>query len=396
MKDLEIACCGDKKSKLGLAWKLSNPDTENFRLLNNFSFLASDVVRLIQMEKPDKFTELTKRYLVQKSDQILLRYLAINLNNTAGNNICLEVLAKRLDVNYIQAQQEIVQEQLKWMLDKDLCNLIKQIDLYEESDVEILAQRSAMLELEKYKDWIKDRLKKFEAELRFHWKDKVLEWKQKAINKDKIISKLIRDNITNQHSKLMLKRVKFYLSNIAFKCTKLAKDIFSRKHFYGLKKKMNMTLAAIRKFERYADKKKFDVELDEEIQQLEMDEMIKDKSFWYPMIMEQINKNKNWKKLYEKIPLEMQPNIMKKFVEDLPKMEKIKDYEEFFNKKIDKLYEENIKRISTTDASKELNEDEFEEIEDEDEPKPANINQEALASKSRIKNKKKISGKEKG
>ena len=71
---------------------------------------------------------------------------------------------------------------------------------------------------------------------------------------------------------------------------------------------------------------------------------------------------------YNKIPLNYQPKVMKMFIEDLPKLEYIQDYEKHFEQKIEKVYTENIKKLTgNINLLAETNEDTWEEIEEEEE-----------------------------
>ena len=76
-----------------------------------------------------------------------------------------------------------------------------------------------------------------------------------------------------------------------------------------------------------------------------MEESKKNGAIWYEMIMEKIKKKKEWMDTYNKIPLKFQPTVLKMFVEDLPKLEYIQEYEKYFDTKIEKVYNENINKL---------------------------------------------------
>ena len=61
-----------------------------------------------------------------------------------------------------------------------------------------------------------------------------------------------------------------------------------------------------------------------------MEESKKDGAIWYEMKMEKIKKKKEWMDTYNKIHLKFQLTLMKMLVEDLPKLEYFKEYENSF------------------------------------------------------------------
>ena len=53
-------------------------------------------------------------------------------------------------------------------------------------------------------------------------------------------------------------------------------------------------------------------------------------SILYSMIFEKIKKNEEWLSAYKRIPLKFQTNMMKIFIENLPKLDYLKKYKEYF------------------------------------------------------------------
>ena len=110
------------------------------------------------------------------------------------------------------------------------------------------------------------------------------------------------------------------------------------------------------------------IQIAEDVDKNEINEAKKDGTIWYNLIFEKIKQNEEWFKAYNKIPLNYQPKVMKIFIEDLPKLEYIQDYEKHFEQKIELVYNENIKKLTGNfNALAGTNEDTWEEIDEEEE-----------------------------
>ena len=67
---------------------------------------------------------------------------------------------------------------------------------------------------------------------------------------------------------------------------------------------------------KYLDDKRKGIKSTEEETEIDAEKARKDKSIQYPEIWKRIQEKKGWKRAFDKIPLELQPEIMKKFVEE--------------------------------------------------------------------------------
>lgn len=136
-----------------------------------------------------------------------------------------------------------------------------------------------------------------------------------------------------------------------------------------MKKIANMTRRRWIKLREIIENKRKGIKMAEEEEELNAEEAKKDGSIWYPTIWSKIQAKPEWKQTFEKIPLIQQPNVMKMFVEDMPKFEYIQEYHEYLDKKMEDIYNKNINILTTcseTSIIKELEDDEFQEINEDE------------------------------
>ena len=98
--------------------------------------------------------------------------------------------------------------------------------------------------------------------------------------------------------------------------------------------------------------------------------------------LDENTRKEQWTLAFEKIPLEIQPKIMKKFVEEMPKFEYIQECRQYLDNKMEQLYRENINQLASTNESQEILEDEEnEEMEEID-----SVKEEELLEKLNLNN----------
>lgn len=372
MESLRDLVKSDNKT-IKICLSILNKDKQNVNLLkfmtvselNIQEFLTNQTAYRMEMIEP-----LLETRKLSSLDKGIVRCLTKILPTRIESVYMIEYLINRLAPTAKQTFDVMAQEiQTKW---KDIESIKTMQDLaktpnltekYIEDALVFNATRKFQLGIEAM---INNHMENFMEEQRGNWLHRLTEIQ----DENKRFKKLLRQDLISikvgRNMKTFCKILLEKWWNMNGLLTKMLKFCFTSRNRH-MKMIANMCKNKWRNIFKVVDLKLKEVTSIEE-EEIDSEQARKDKSIWYPEIWEKIQANKEWKQAFEKIPFETQPKIMKKFVEDMPILQYYKEYTDYIEKKMKKVYKENIKMLASTTESKELIEDEtqYEEIEDID------------------------------
>ena len=137
-----------------------------------------------------------------------------------------------------------------------------------------------------------------------------------------------------------------------------------------MKMHANMLKRRLKKIENIITLKSKRIKIEEEkIDEATIKQMKEDGSYWYPKIYEIIQHNKEYSKVYNKLEPTVRLQVVNLIATKTPHLHNFLEYDDYFVKKIDTVYKENINLL----RSQTTEEDEWEEIEGDEADKTDQI-----------------------
>lgn len=208
-------------------------------------------------------------------------------------------------------------------------------------------------------------LEDFKAEIRGNWMRRAGELSDEVNRLTKLNRSLLKDINTRMPNKI-------FCTMILRKLNKLKQEnliLYTQAFTYGskfMKKTANKSKRTLNQITKLMVGKIKGINIQEELDQEEYEKAKKDGSIWYPKIMEIINKNDQYRELFNRVPLLEQPKIMENLVFDMPKLDNISKIEQELTQRIDSTYNKTIKSLGNTINSL-GSANEWEEIEEDPE-----------------------------
>ena len=326
--------------------------------LNCFNIPVDNQYDFIKLFSIDTFLETQQHSIFRKQ---LLRCLDKLIPRSLNGIILIKFISEIFSNQSLLPLEKIKMDDIKLLSDVDflqtfkmiaeLKNLpedyIKKTILYEvaqDFNYEVFQQLTLNME-------------DFKAEIRGNWMRRTGELRDEIDRLNKLNQSLIKDINTKMPTKYYCQCLLKEMDKLNNGLTILVTQAFT----YGnkfMKKTANQTKRTMKKIVKMIQMKMRNIEIEEENAYEEREKCEKDGTIWYPKIMEIINSNEKYKKLFERVPLEMQPSIMSNLVFELPTLNKYEEMEKELENRIESTYNKTINSIGEMD-------NEWEEIEEE-------------------------------
>lgn len=358
-----------------LCWSLLKSDQSNMNLIQYIASSAIDIQVFLHKNSKDR-VQMVKPFLENRKidviDSMVLTCLTKLLPTRIETPFLISYFINRLTPERITTKEQIVDQKMKLLEDIELIKQVKELANVEnltEEYIETAIVHDASKRFMNQIDFkINDYMKQFMGEQRDSWLNRINEVNAKKNHFKKLSQKALKTIAMNTNTKIFCSMLIRHWWNMEKQLSKLLKHCFVYGNRY-MKKIANMTRRRWIKLREIIENKRKGIKMAEEEEELNAEEAKKDGSIWYPTIWSKIQAKPEWKQTFEKIPLIQQPNVMKMFVEDMPKFEYIQEYHEYLDKKMEDIYNKNINILTTcseTSIIKELEDDEFQEINEDE------------------------------
>ena len=296
--------------------------------------LANDSIKDIL--ENGKFSMLDKALIDLIGRVLPVSSLTINL---------MRMLARRLESN-TSIEATIID---KWKILEDT-DFLKTLSLLSKNlSIEELIKKQIITEATKEFGWsiinkLNEELNQFKAEIRGKWLKNVTE-KQDNINELKNQNKqLVKEILTQLPSKHFCYILKRHLEIAQTTLRPILSYVFRGNNYY-LKRNANIFCRKFRKIGKLLEMKQRNIKINEELELKDV-EMAKEKNIiWYPKIIQLINENKEWKNLFDKLPLQLQPAIMRTIANEIHSKNIFKAEKEIKDE-IENIYQRTTKAIN--------------------------------------------------
>jgi len=298
----------------------------------------------------EKFTnelinDILENGKISTLDKALLDMIGRILPVSSFTANLMRMLSRRLSSN-TNVEATIIE---KWKILEDT-DFLKTLSLLSKNlSIEELIKKQIITEATKEFGWniinkLNEELNQFKAEIRGKWLKNVTE-KQDNINKLKSQNRqLIKEIFTQLPSKHFCYILKRHLELAHTALRPILSYIFRSKNYY-LKRNANIFSRKIKKIEKIIEMKQRNIKINEELELQDFEKAKEKNIIWYPKIMQTINENKEWKNLFDKLPLQLQPAIMRTIANEIHSNNIFKAENEIRNE-IENIYQRTTKAIS--------------------------------------------------
>jgi len=236
----------------------------------------------------------------------------------------------------------------KWKMLEDI-DFLKTVSMLNKNmNLEELIKKEIMVEVTKEFGWnvinkLQDELNQFKAEIRGKWMKNITE-KQEEIVKLRRQNRSLIKILTQLPSKHFCYILRTHLELCKATLTPILSYIFNGNNPY-LKRNANILKRKLNKIEKLIEMKQNNIKINEELE-LEDVEKAKIKNIvWYPKIIQIINENQDWKNLFEKLPLTLQPAVMRTIANEIHSTNAFTVAKEI-KKEVEEIYVKTTKAIS--------------------------------------------------
>lgn len=237
----------------------------------------------------------------------------------------------------------------KWKMLEDI-DFLKTVSMLNKNmNLEELIKKEIMVDVTKEFSWniinkLQEELSQFKAEIRGKWMKNITE-KHEEIQKLKRQNRsLIKEILTQLPSKHFCYILKTHLELSKATLQPILGAIFMGNNSY-LKRNANIFKRKLNKIEKLIEMKQKNIKINEELE-LEDVEKAKIKNIvWYPKIIQVINENQEWKSLFDKLPLQLQPAVMRTIANEIHSTNAITVTKEI-KKEVEEIYVKTTKAIS--------------------------------------------------
>lgn len=308
----------------------------------------------------------------------------------------LRMIARRLGSN-TSLEAQIVS---KWKILEDT-DFLKTLSLLSKDiSAEELMKKQIMTEITKEFGWniinkFQDEINQFKAEIRGKWMKNIVEKHEEILKLKRQNKSLIKEILTQLPSKHFCYILRTHLELCQATMKPILSYIFHGNSPY-LKRNANILKRKLNKIDKLIEMKEKNIKLNEELELEDIEKAQEKNIVWYPKIIQTINENQEWKNLFDKLPLQLQPAVMRTIANEIHSTNAFTVTKEI-KKEVAELYAKTTKAISensmesiagTFDMTKDeeeligkllkcdetvneqaLGAEEWEEIEDEEEEK---------------------------
>jgi hypothetical protein len=207
-----------------------------------------------------------------------------------------------------------------------------------------------------------EQMSKFMAEQRGNWLKKYCDLKEQYNVLKKDNQRHLKTILTQLPSQIFCKALLTRFNQINEPLNQIISYIFTGRNGV-MKMYANMLKRRLKKIEYMITLKSKNIKIEEEkIDETTIKQMKEDGSYWYPKVYEIIRQNEEYFKVYSKLKLEVRLQVMNLIVTKIPNLHNVLEYNDYFAKKIDTVYKENINLL----ASQTTEEEEWEELDEKE------------------------------
>lgn len=292
----------------------------------------------------DFLNDILEKEKISALDKALLDMIGRILPVSSFTVNLLRMLTRRLSSN-TNVEATIIG---KWKILEDTDFLKTLSILSKDISSEELIKKQIITEATKEFGWnifnkLNEELNQFKAEIRGKWLKNVTE-KQDQINILKSQNRqLLKEIFTQMPSKHFCYILKRHLDIAQTSLKPILSYIFGGSNYY-LKRNANIFHRKLKRIEKLLDMKQRNIKINEEIEIKEFEKAKEKNIIWYPKIMQTINENKEWKNLFDKLPLQLQPAIMRTIANEIHSNNTIKAEKEIKNE-IENIYQRTTKAL---------------------------------------------------
>jgi hypothetical protein len=355
------------KTKYGALVLKLNTDVlaKNFVLANqNFNQLIPAFFQLSKDERVPYFQD--QLINIKGLDKVCLQLLLKNLPFTIETPYVVHYLMRRLQPGALSTIEKQALHQYNIVNNVDYLKQLQTITKLEAIDEELLENTIIWKANKKFRKQIEDQMdeqmSKFMAEQRGNWLKKYCDLKEQYNILKKDNQKHLKTILTQLPSQIFCKALLTRFDQIHEPLNQIISYIFTGRNGV-MKMYANMLKRRLKKIENMITLKSKNIKIEEEkIDEATIKQMKEDGSYWYPKVYELIRQNDEYLKVYNKLKPEVRLQVMNLIVTKTPVLHNALDYDDYFTKKIDTVYKENINML----ASQTTEEDEWEELEEND------------------------------
>jgi len=352
------------KTKFGAIVLKLTPDVlaKNFVLANqNFN---QRIPAFFQLPKDERVSYFQDQLInINGLDKLCMNLLLKNLPFTIETPYIIHYLIRRLQPGSLSTIEKQALHQYDVINNVDYLKQLQTISKLEAIDEELLENTIIWKANKKFRKQIEEQMdeqmSRFMAEQRGNWLKKYYELKEEynALKKEnKRHLKMIQTQLPSQ---IFCKAILTRFDKIHEPLNQIIAYLFSG-HNGVMKMHANMLKRRLKKIENIITLKSKRIKIEEEkIDEATIKQMKEDGSYWYPKIYEIIQHNKEYAKVYNKLEPTVRLQVVNLIATKTPQLHNFLEYDQYFVKKIDTVYKENINLL----GSQTTEEDEWEEIE---------------------------------
>ena len=336
---------------------------KNFVLANqNFNQF---IPAFFQLSKDERISIFQDQLInLNGLDKLCLKLLLKNLPFCIEAPYLVYYLIRRLQPGTLSTIEQQALHQYNIVNNVDYLKQLQTISKLEAIDEELLENTIIWKANKKFRKQIEDQMEqqmnKFMAEQRGNWLKKYYDMKERFTVLQKENQKHLRTIQTQLPSLIFCKALLTRFDQIQEPLNQIVAYLFSGRNGV-MKMHANILRRRLKKIEDIISLKSKNIKIEEEkIDDITIKHMKEDGSFWFPKVYEIIKNNAEYLKVYSKLEPNVRLQVMNLIVNKTPHLHNFLDYDEYFVKKIDTVYKENINLIAS-----QTTEDEWEEIEDD-------------------------------
>jgi len=359
------------KTKFGAIVLKLTPDVlaKNFVLANqNFN---QRIPAFFQLPKDERVSYFQDQLInINGLDKLCMNLLLKNLPFTIETPYIIHYLIRRLQPGSLSTIEKQALHQYDVINNVDYLKQLQTISKLEAIDEELLENTIIWKANKKFRKQIEEQMdeqmSRFMAEQRGNWLKKYYELKEEynALKKEnKRHLKMIQTQLPSQ---IFCKAILTRFDKIHEPLNQIIAYLFSG-HNGVMKMHANMLKRRLRKIENIITLKSKRIKIEEEkIDEATIKQMKEDGSYWYPKIYEIIQHNKEYAKVYNKLEPTVRLQVVNLIATKTPHLHTFLEYDQYFVKKIDTVYKENINLLGSQTTEDEWEEIEGDEVEETD------------------------------
>ena len=341
-------------------------------LAKNFVFANQNFNQVIpaffQLPKDERAAYFQDQLVnINGLDRLCMNLLLKNLPFVIETPYIIHYLIRRLQPGSLSTIESQALQKYDIVNNVDYLKQLQTIARLEAIDEELLENTIIWKANKRFRKQIEEQMdeqmNKFMAEQRGNWMKKYCDIKEQYNVLKKENQRHLKTIQTQLPSQIFCKALLTRFDRIHEPLNQIIAYIFSG-HNGIMKMYANMLSRRLKKIEKIITLKSRNIKIEEEkVDEATIKQMKEDGSYWYPKIYEIIRQNSEYLKIYNKLEPTVRLQVMNLIATKTPHMHNYLEYDEYFTKKIDTVYKENINLLT----SQTTEEDEWEEIGDEEE-----------------------------